>query len=164
MFEFYFKPNSMLKVLQYSITPLIGSLTGLLLFSAAFALYMSVYIKLYDVYVIEIFFGSNKLENPIFWASIFGAIVGIGLGLIIGLFLSILGLQDTFKVIVVGAIIPFASFYLLYEISYLRGGEPIAVPTKDFYDIMKLSVISLIPSIVTGLTASKFLTYLENKF
>jgi Na+/proline symporter len=117
---------------------------------------MSVYITLFGHFRIDIFFGSNKLENPVFWASVLGAFIGIGVGFLIGLFLSIFEFRNTTHAVIVSSLIPFVSLFLFYEI---WGDGSVAVPAEDSYEIIKLSLISLIPSIIIGIIVSKVVSY-----
>lgn len=144
------------KLLQILLTLLIGLLTGFLSFTAAFALYMCVYIKMFGSFNIEIFFGSNKLENPVIWASIVGAAIGFAIGFFIFLLLSIFEFRTSGTVPLISSLLPFAFFFFVY--AFFGGGGS----AKDSNEIIKLSLISLIPSLITGLVISKFITYLRS--
>ena len=156
----------MTKFLQILLTPLIGLLTGLISFTAGFALYMYCYIALFGSFLIQTLFGTNNLENPVFWASILGAVIGIVIGFFIGLVLSILDFifdsKDKAAVLISSSLIPFAIIYGFYEFMYVWSGDGLmAVPESDSYEIIKLSLISLLPALITGLVASSFNDYLK---
>jgi hypothetical protein len=149
----------MSKFLQVLFSALIGASSGLLLFSGALTLFMAIYIAKFGYFRIDLFFGSNKLESPVFWASVFGAFIGMGLGFLIGLFLSVFNFQSKANIILLSSVIPFAIFFLFYVISSIRGGESISVSANDSFEIIKLSLISVLPAIITGIIVSKFLSY-----
>jgi len=144
------------KFLQILLPLLVSLITGFLSFTAAFALYMYVYIKMYGYFSIEIFFGSNKLENPVIWASILGALIGIAMGFFIGLILSVFEFQTSGVVLIISSLLPFAFFFFVY--AFMGGGGS----AKDSSEIIKLLLISLIPSLVTGLIVSKFISHLRS--
>lgn len=152
---------------QVILSVISGVVIGALCFSLWLAGLMFIYVSKYNSFGSGGFlFDSLSFKTSILMAFILGLIFGSIQGFFISIMLKLLGILSLPKSILFSFIITeFLILSLFLIISF--DTNPVTMLTEifigRFYDIVKASLVLLIPSIVIGIIATKIITITTSK-
>ncbi len=118
---------------------------------------MKIYLYFHGYYSISVTFGSNALENPVFWASVIGAILGLVLGLLLGICLLIFQTEKVSHKLLIGFLVPF--FCILFWLFFESAEKSDFELSRSF---LVLSALYILPSLMTVFVGSKINTIISN--
>lgn len=118
---------------------------------------MKIYLYFYGYYSFSLTFGAGALENPVFWASVIGAILGLVLGLLLGICLLIFQTEKVSYKLLIGFLVPLSCIllWLFFESAEKSDSEL----SKSF---LVLSAIYILPSLATVFAGSKINSIISN--
>jgi hypothetical protein len=146
-------------ILQYLQTVFLCSLTNSVLCSLTLACYMKIYLYFRGYYPFGIW-GANELENPVFWAAATGTVLGFILGLLVGIFLSFFGSKNLSNNILISFLVSLSFVFILLILDNLDNFSLSAEVGASF---MVLSLLYILPSIITGFLATNIVPMLSNR-
>lgn len=140
----------------------LGAILGSLFFSLWLAILFYVYIYIYGYLALwEIaFLGEYYIKNSLYEAFVIGTIIGSIQGFITGIITSVFGMNSFHKGAMIGFVVTEAMIFGVYFFfSVFDDPNPIALIfnliENALYELLKISLILLIPSILTGVIITK---------
>lgn len=146
------------------LSSVLGAITGSLFFGFWLAALMWIYVFLYGDYSIELF-GASSLPKPIFLALtaglIFGGIQGFFAGLLIkSLNASVLSKSILISFVITEVLVIILLLFLSFDTNPM---SMIGAFIERFYDMVKISLVLLIPSIVIGTILTKVISFIISR-
>lgn len=153
-------------LLQIILSVISGAVIGALCFSLWLAGLMFIYVSIYSSFGSGGFlFDSLSIKESVFMAFVSGLIFGIVQGFIFGIILKTFGIASSPKSI----LFSFLASEILIAILFLFisfDTNPISMMAEAFigrfYDIVKTSLILLVPSILVGVIATKIISFIPS--
>jgi hypothetical protein len=152
----------MTKLLLIIQTTILTTVFTIILSGLFFAIYMKIYISNNGSYPFTLTFGTGKLENPVFWATVFGIVVGLIIGLFHGVIAGFINPVNLQKSLITSVLIS-GFFMIAFTVStnaYLDFGS-----IENFLKQLFISIFLFIaPSVIAGLIIAVFRKFLLKQF
>jgi len=151
-----------MNMLEVILSSVFGALAGSLVFGVWLVILMSAYILLYGSYPMDLF-GASSLPKPILLAFLAGLIFGGIHGVFTGLIIKTFDISELAKSILMSLIIIEILIVILF---CLTSGDTnffgmMASAFIDrFYDLVKTSLVMLVPSIVSGILLKQVISFI----